>query len=78
MLCQRCRGLLVRETFSDLREEAASLYPATRCINCGYVEDAVVRLNRLRSHMEKRSAPRGLDRRGILSITIRSENCGAF
>ena len=63
MLCQRCRGLLVRETFSDLREEIARLYPATRCLNCGYIEDSVVLANHLGSHVAKRSAPRVLERK---------------
>ena len=48
MICQRCRGLLVHETFGDLREESGCMCPATRCINCGYIEDSVVRANRLR------------------------------
>jgi hypothetical protein len=57
MLCQRCSGLLVRETLIDLRAETARLCLATRCINCGHVEDSVVRANRLGSHVAKRSAP---------------------
>jgi uncharacterized Zn finger protein len=48
MRCPRCRGLLVHETFGDLRQERARMSPATRCINCGCVEDSVVRANRLR------------------------------
>jgi hypothetical protein len=48
MVCQRCRGLLVCETFDDLGIESDSLYTATRCINCGCIEDAIVRANRLR------------------------------
>ncbi len=47
MVCQRCRGLLVCETFDDLSSGTDSLYRATRCINCGCIEDAVVRANRL-------------------------------
>lgn len=64
MVCQRCRGLLVRETFGDLREEAGCMFPATRCINCGYIEDSVVRANRLRPPATKRSVPRGIVRKG--------------
>jgi len=60
MLCQRCRGLLVREIFSDLGEETARLCPATRCVNCGYVEDSVVRANRRRRPVGTRAVPRGL------------------
>ena len=48
MVCQRCRGLLVRETLGDLNIETNSPYTATRCINCGCIEDAVVRANRFR------------------------------
>ncbi len=48
MVCQRCRGLLVCETFDDLSSGTDSLYNATRCINCGCIEDAVVRANRFR------------------------------
>ena len=64
MICQRCRGLLVRETFSDLREEAGCMFPATRCINCGYIEDSVVRTNRLHPPATKRSELRGMVGRG--------------
>lgn len=41
MVCQRCRGLLVCETFDDLNIKTDSFCIATRCINCGCVEDAV-------------------------------------
>jgi len=64
MICQRCRGLLVRESFGDLREEAGCIYPAIRCINCGYIEDAVVRANRLQSPATKRSTPRRIVKNG--------------
>ena len=32
MFCQRCRGLLVRETFDGLSPEAGNLCMSTRCI----------------------------------------------
>ena len=60
MLCQRCRGLLVHESFDGLSQEADMMCLATRCINCGSIEDSVVRANRLRSHMAKRAVPRRL------------------
>jgi len=66
MACQRCRGLLVRETFGDLREETGCMFPAIRCINCGYIEDSVVRANRLRLPAAKRAVPRGMVARGKL------------
>ena len=57
MLCQRCSGLLVRETFDDLRSETGGICLATRCINCGYIGDAVVQANRLHPPTPKRAAP---------------------
>lgn len=76
MLCQRCRGLLVREIFGDLRTETARACPATRCINCGCVEDSVVRANRLRHPEAKRSVPRGMVRRG--SIVFLKRHSGEY
>ena len=64
MICQRCRGLLVRETFADLREKTGCLSPATRCINCGYIEDSIVRANRLHPPAAKRAVPRGVLTKG--------------
>ncbi len=58
MRCQRCRGLMVCETFDDLNMETNSLYSATRCINCGCIEDAVVRANRSRPSVRRRATPR--------------------
>jgi len=70
--------MLVRETFSDLREETARLCPVTRCINCGNIEDTVVRANRLHSHVAKRSSPRVMNRNGrVLFTKTHSEECGA-
>jgi len=66
MLCHRCRGLLVYERFSDLREEAGGMSPAARCINCGYIEDSVVRFNRLHPPAAKRPIPRRTVRNVIL------------
>ncbi len=54
MLCQRCRGLLVQDTFGELNIKTNSLDPATRCINCGCIEDAVVRANHLQSVVRMR------------------------
>ena len=79
MLCQRCRGLLVRETFIELRQEASSMYPATRCLNCGYIEDTIVRTNRLRPPASKRPMPRGMVRKtSALFIHTRSEEQRPF
>jgi len=74
MRCQRCRGLMVCETFDDLNIETHTLYFATRCINCGCVEDAVVRANRSRPSVRRRATPRGRVRKGdVACIKIHSE-----
>lgn len=64
MVCQRCKGLLVRETFDDLRQEMARDCPSTRCINCGFFEDPVVRANRLCLPAAKRGVPHRRVRKG--------------
>ncbi|WHZ25598.1 MAG: hypothetical protein OJF51_000393 [Nitrospira sp.] len=58
MVCQHCRGLLVCENFNDLGIETDSLYTATRSLNCGCIEDAVVRANRFRHSKRTRGVPR--------------------
>jgi len=74
MVCQRCRGLLICETFDDLNIETNSLYNATRCINCGCIEDAVVRANRFRRSENMRVSLRRRVRTGdVERITIPSE-----
>ena len=64
MFCQRCTGLLVRETLGNLREGTGCMGPATRCINCGYLEDSVMRANRLRPPAAKRAVPHMIVRKG--------------
>ena len=59
MLCQRCKGLLIRETFGELRAEIGRMCLTTRCVNCGRIEDSVVRANRVRHH-GKRSVSQGM------------------
>ena len=64
MVCQRCKGLLVREIFDDLSVEASITFLATRCINCGYIEDSVVRANRLHHPTGTHSASCGIVKKG--------------
>jgi hypothetical protein len=64
MFCQRCRGLLVRETLGHLSDGTACMGLATRCINCGYLEDSVMRANRLLPLAAKRAVPRMIVRKG--------------
>jgi hypothetical protein len=79
MVCQRCRGLLVRETFDDLRQEMARDCPATRCINCGCLEDPVMRANRLCFPPAKRAVPhRRIRKGGVVFVNAYSEKYGSY
>ena len=70
MVCQRCRGLMVCETFHDLCIEIDSRYLATRCINCGCVEDAVVRANRVHRFVKAQGRVR---KNNVVCIAIHSK-----
>ncbi len=59
MACQRCQGLLVRDTFHDPSVETGVHGAATRCINCGHMEDAVIRVNRVRDSGCRQGTPGG-------------------
>ncbi len=59
MVCRRCQGLLVCEIFDDLNIESGALYTGTRCINCGCIEDAIVRANRVHPAVRTRGTSRG-------------------
>jgi len=59
--------------------DADRMCPATRCINCGCIEDAVVRANRLRPPVAKRSAPHGMvGKGGIVFLRPHSERYGSI
>ena len=60
MLCQRCKGLLIREAFGELRAEIGRMCLTTRCVNCGCIEDSVVRANRLRHRWQKGRFPQAM------------------
>lgn len=47
MDCQRCCGLMITDSFLDLRDDMGRLkFEGWRCINCGEVLDPVVLLHR--------------------------------
>ena len=62
MRCRRCWGLVIVETspFTDTCTEASQ---TARCVNCGWIEDPVMRANRLAgSHQDDIIIPaRGLE-----------------
>lgn len=47
MICTRCGGLAIGETFEGVGEGlSAGGFPGLRCVNCGAVEDAVIAANK--------------------------------
>jgi hypothetical protein len=53
MRCKRCNGLMSAETVFNCGEGASHGWlPISRCINCGYVEDATIKTNRLRPRIQ--------------------------
>lgn len=65
MLRERCTGLLVREVFIELSDEISSRYPATRCLNCGDIEDAVICANHRLSPMAQPPGPHEMVRPAV-------------
>lgn len=48
MCCQRCNGLMLRDSFVDLRDDTGRLkFEGWRCLNCGEVVDPVVLTHRI-------------------------------
>lgn len=49
MECQRCRGLMVSDSFTDLLDETGQIrFGGWRCLACGEIVDPVIVTNRLR------------------------------
>ncbi len=58
MACRRCGGFAVVETLWDGAAGAGHLQvPQTRCVNCGWIEDPVIRANRRSPPTSGRLAP---------------------
>lgn len=55
MRCPRCQGLLVRDSFNDVRLEDAQVHAAVRCVNCGFIADQLI-LARWLSYRQQASA----------------------
>ena len=49
MTCRRCDGLVVTEHIADPLEGAHFAFDGWRCLNCGAIDDHVIRANRLAS-----------------------------
>lgn len=53
MSCIRCRGFLVMEASCRLDMKGEEAPPTVRCVNCGYIDNSVFRVNRLNFHMAR-------------------------
>jgi hypothetical protein len=61
MTCTRCGGLLVADVFADLWEVTGPMeFEGLRCLNCGSIEDDVIRANRFQLPLPHRFPPSGL------------------
>jgi hypothetical protein len=57
MTCVRCGGLLVTDHFTDLWELSGPMeFRGARCLNCGFIDDDVIRANRLQPAPERSGA----------------------
>lgn len=65
MACMRCSGLLVADEFSDLWEfNGPTEFQGVRCLNCGYIGDAVIMANKLEFPPSHRAHSVGSGRQG--------------
>lgn len=66
MSCSRCQGLMVTEMLFNPNESMSHTWvPAARCLNCGNLEDALIRMARCLPDQLARSRRPGPQRRGV-------------
>ncbi len=59
MTCPRCDGLVVREYLLDPREGSLTGFHASRCLNCGAIQDDVICMNqRVPPSLKRPRSPR--------------------
>ncbi len=59
MTCARCGGFAVPEGFQDRWEEGSRMQlRGWRCLNCGCIEDSVIRANRRQQPQARQSHAR--------------------
>lgn len=73
MSCQRCGGLMIVESCCYLMEaEFHKEIGTTRCLNCGNIEDAIIRTNRGFSCSPRPVAPSTVGSRSLNAIQSRA------
>lgn len=74
MSCSRCHGLMVAETLFNPSEGVTHTWvPVTRCLNCGNLEDPLIRLARCIPDRLRRSTRPGPQRRGVWIEEMRGQ-----
>jgi hypothetical protein len=59
MTCARCGGFAVPEGFQDCWEDGSRMwFRGWRCLNCGCIEDSVIRANRRQTPPPRQSHAR--------------------
>jgi hypothetical protein len=77
MPCSRCQGLMVGETLFNPSEGLSQTWvPVIRCLNCGNLEDALIRLARSIPDQLLRSRRPGPKRRGVWIAEMRGQARG--
>ncbi len=59
MLCTRCGGLLILNLWNTNDGVQSVKLLSTRCVNCGCIDDAVIRGNRRRQQRTRMTPSRG-------------------
>ncbi len=59
MLCTRCGGLLIKGWWDFPYGMAQGELQGTRCVNCGSIDDPVIRANKRPSHRSRMTLTRG-------------------
>lgn len=71
MSCSRCQGLMVAENpFNPSEGVSHTWVSVTRCLNCGNLEDSLIRLARRLPEQLHRSVRPGPRRRGVWIHTL--------
>lgn len=72
MACKRCQGLMVKETLFNPGEGLTYTWvPVVRCLNCGNIEDGLIRLAHGISPRLGRPTRPGPQRRGVWNEDMR-------
>ena len=60
MNCSRCHGLMIEDQFLDMQSQYGQMWARSlRCVNCGYVHDAMIEQHRLARQEKVVAIPRG-------------------